>query len=141
MDIIGIGSVLEFGSKIIDRIWPDPAQRDVAKLELLKAQQAGEFKEMDQAFQLAQSQIGVNIAEASSPSLFVSGWRPAVGWCCAAAFAYKFVLAPSIAFALAASGHPIDLPVLDFSEMSTVLFGMLGMGALRTAEKIKGVTK
>lgn len=139
MDITGIGSVLDFGSKIIDRIWPNPAERDAAKLELFKAQQAGEFKEMDQAFQLAQGQIGVNAVEAASSSLFVSGWRPAVGWCCAAAFAYKFVLAPSVAFGLAAAGHPVDLPVLDFSEMSTVLFGMLGMGALRTAEKIRGV--
>jgi hypothetical protein len=139
MDITGIGSVLDFGSKIIDRIWPNPAERDAAKLELFKAQQAGEFKAMDQAFELAKGQIGVNSVEAASFSIFVAGWRPFIGWTCGAAFAYKFVLAPAAAFALTAFGHPIELPVLDFTEMSTVLLGMLGIGALRTVEKVKGV--
>lgn len=139
MDITGIGSAFDFGSKIIDRIWPNPIERDAAKLELFKAQQAGEFKEMDQVFQLAQGQIGVNTAEASSASIFVAGWRPFIGWVCGAAFAYKFVLAPAAAFAMTAAGHPILLPVLDFTEMSTVLLGMLGIGGLRTIEKIRGV--
>ncbi|MES2346300.1 MAG: hypothetical protein V4641_01895, partial [Pseudomonadota bacterium] len=58
---------------------------------------------------------------------------------CGAAFAYKFVLAPAGAFAMAAAGHPINLPVLDFTEMSTILLGMLGLGGMRTVEKIKGV--
>lgn len=140
MDITGIGSVLDFGSKIIDRIWPNPAERDAAKLELFKAQQAGEFKALDQAFELAKGQIGVNSVEAASSSLFVAGWRPFIGWTCGAAFAYKFVLAPAAAFAMTAAGHPIELPVLDFTEMSTVLLGMLGIGGMRTIEKIKGVS-
>ena len=141
MDITGIGSLLEVGSRVIDRLWPDPATRDAAKLELFKAQQAGEFKEMDQAFELARAQIGVNAVEAASSNAFANSWRPFIGWTCGAAFAYKFVLAPALAFGLAAFGHPIALPVLDFTEMSTVLLGMLGIGGLRTIEKIKGVTK
>ncbi len=139
MDITGIGSVLDFGSKIIDRIWPDPAQRDLAKLELFKAQQAGDFKEMDQAFEASKNQIDVNKTEASNVNIFVSGWRPFIGWTCGAAFAYKFVVAPAVAFALAAFGHPVNLPVLDFGEMNTVLLGMLGLGGMRTLERIKGV--
>lgn len=139
MDITGIGSVLDFGSKIIDRIWPDPTQRDAAKLELFKAQQAGDFKEMDQAFESAKNQIEVNKTEASNSSIFVSGWRPFIGWTCGAAFAYKFVVAPAASFILVAMGHSVNLPVLDFSEMSTVLFGMLGLSGMRTLERIKGV--
>lgn len=137
MDITGVGSVLDFGSKIIDRVWPDPAQRDAAKLELLKAQQAGEFRAEDRALEIAKGQIDVNKAEASSESVFVAGWRPAIGWTCGAALAFKFIGGPSAVVLMAMLGHPITLPEFDFSEMSTILLGMLGLGTLRTVEKIK----
>lgn len=125
-------AALDIGGKVIDRLWPDPTQRDAARLELLKLQQSGELAQIT-------GQMQINAAEAASTSVFVAGWRPFVGWTCGAAFAYKFVLAPAAAFALTALGHPIELPVLDFTEMSTVLLGMLGIGGLRTIEKIKGV--
>lgn len=140
-DITGIGSVLDFGSKIIDRIWPDPAQRDAAKLELFKAQQAGEFKQMDQAFELAKGQIGVNQAEAASANLFTSGWRPAIGWVCAAALAYQYVGRPLVAWAFAVAGHPLaPMPGLD-DNLWQLMLGMLGLGGLRTFEKIQGASK
>lgn len=125
-------AALDIGGKVIDRLWPDPTQRDAARLELLKLQQTGELAQIT-------GQMGINQVEAASSSLFVAGWRPFIGWICGAAFAYKFVLAPAVAFALTAAGHPVTLPVLDFTEMSTVLLGMLGIGGLRTIEKIKGV--
>jgi len=127
-----ISATLAIGGKLIDRLWPDPAQRDAAKLELLKMQQAGELAQMT-------AQTDINRVEAASSSIFVAGWRPFIGWTCGAAFAYKFVVAPALAFGLTAFGHPVELPVLDFTEMSTVLLGMLGIGGLRTLEKIKGV--
>lgn len=141
MDITGIGSVLDFGSKIIDRIWPDPTQAAQAKLELFKAQQAGEFKEMDAVFDNAKSQLAVNQVEAASPTVFVSGWRPFIGWTCGSAFAYKFVLAPMIVFGLAIAGKVYNLPQIDLTDMMPILIGMLGLGGMRTYEKIKGVTK
>ena len=95
--------------------------------------------QLDADLKLAQGQIAVNQVEAAAPSVFVAGWRPFIGWVCGMALAYKFVLAPMAAFVLAAYGHPVVLQVLDFSEMSTVLLGMLGIGGLRTIEKIKGV--
>ncbi len=127
-----VSAVLEVGGKLIDRLWPDPAQRDAAKLEMLRMQQSGELLAMT-------AQTDTNKVEAASASLFVAGWRPFIGWTCGAAFGYKFVLAPAAVFVLAACGHPVTLPVLDFSEMSPVLLGMLGIGGLRTLEKIKGV--
>lgn len=139
MDLTGIGSVADFATTVINKIFPDPQARDAAKLALFQAQQAGELKAMEQQFEQARAQIGVNAVEAASPALFVAGWRPFIGWTCGAAFAYKFVLAPAVAFGLAAAGHPVTLPVLDFTEMSTVLLGMLGIGGLRTIEKVKGV--
>jgi hypothetical protein len=140
-DITGIGSVLDFGSKLIDRIWPDPAQRDAAKLELFKAQQAGEFKEMDQAFEIAKAQIGVNQAEAGNGSLFVSGWRPFIGWVCGAALTYQYVARPLVTWGILATGYTVpEMPGLD-DNLWQLLLGMLGLGGLRTFEKVKGISK
>lgn len=77
--------------------------------------------------------------EAANQSLFVAGWRPAIGWVCGAAFAFKFILGPAAVVAMAMAGHPITLPAFDFTEMSTILLAMLGLGGLRTVEKVKGV--
>jgi len=132
-------ALLDIGSKVIDRLWPDPTQAAAAKIELLKMQQTGELAQLAANTDLAKGQLDVNKAEAGNGSLFTSGWRPFVGWTCGAAFAYKFVLAPFIVLGLTAAGHPISLPVLDFTEMSTILLGMLGLGGMRTVEKIKGV--
>lgn len=133
-----VTAMLDIGGKVIDRLFPDPTQAANAKLELIKLQQSGELAMMSADVEIAKGQMAVNQAEAAG-GLFVAGWRPFVGWTCGAAFAYKFVLAPALAFGMTAAGHPVTLPVLDFTEMSTVLLGMLGLGGLRTVEKVKGV--
>jgi hypothetical protein len=109
-----------------------------------KAQLAHELATMADrhAQDLALAQIEVNKAEAASGSLFKGGWRPAVGWICAVAFAYHFVLQPVIVFVVLAVG--VDLPPLpefDMTSLMTVLMGMLGLGGLRTYEKQKGIAK
>lgn len=97
------------------------------------------------AQELALAQIEVNKEEAASGSLLKGGWRPAVGWVCALAFAYHFVLQPFLVFLMVAFSvtgiHPADLPKFDMSSLMTVLMGMLGLGGLRTYEKQKGITK
>lgn len=135
-----VTAMLDIGGKVIDRLFPDPTQAASAKLELIKLQQSGELAMMSADVEIAKGQMAVNQAEAATGGLFVAGWRPFIGWTCGAAFAYKFVLAPALAFGMTAAGHPISLPVLDFTEMSTVLLGMLGLGGMRTVEKIKGVS-
>lgn len=139
LPLIAVDGLFNLGAKLVDRLFPDPATADAAKLELVKMQQNGDLALLAANTDLAKGQQDINKVEAASDSLFVAGWRPFIGWTCGAAFAYKFVLAPAGAFAMAVAGHPIDLPVLDFTEMSTILLGMLGLGAMRTAEKIKGV--
>ena len=135
---------------LMDKIFPDPKAANDAKIQIMQMAQTGELAQLDAATRIelaqteatakvVQGQIAVNQAEAGSQSLFVAGWRPFVGWICGFAFAFKFILGPLIAMALTAAGHPIVLPVMDFTEMSTILFGMLGLGALRTVEKVKGV--
>lgn len=125
-------------ANLLDRIFPDPKMAADAKLEVMKLAQSGQLAQLNADVQLATGQAEVNKAEASNASLFVSGWRPFVGWICGAAFAFKFIGGPA-AFVLSQwAGHPITLPVFDFTEMSTILMGMLGLGALRTVEKVKG---
>jgi hypothetical protein len=139
LDITGIGAIFDFGGKVIDKLFPDPAQRDAAKLELLKQQQAGAFKELEAALSIAQSQTAINQAEASNASVFVSGWRPFIGWTCGVACGWNWIGLPVAVFAAAALGHPLQLKPADLGEMLPVLMGMLGLGGLRTIEKIRGV--
>lgn len=77
---------------------------------------------------------------APGPGLFVAGWRPCIGWVCAGACAWAWVVQPVARFALAALGHPVDaLAPAELAEMWPLLLGMLGLGALRSVEKIRGV--
>lgn len=129
-----ITAALEIGGKLIDRLWPDPAQAAAAKLELVKLQQSGELAAMT-------GQLDINKEEARHSSVFVAGWRPAIGWVCGAACAWNWVGLPVAKFALAAAGHTLDLAPADLSDMLPVLIGMLGIGGLRTLEKINKVAR
>lgn len=116
-------------NKVLDFI-PDPQQK-------LQAQQAL----MQGLSQWDSQQSAIDAKEAESSSLFVAGWRPFLGWTCGAAFAYKFVLQPFLVFIIVACQIKFDiklLPALDWAEMSTVMFGMLGLGGMRTFEKMQG---
>jgi hypothetical protein len=109
-----------------------------------KAKLAHEVATMAQthAQELARGQLEINKAEAQHRSIFVAGWRPFLGWCLSFAMAWHFVLAPMTLFICSAFEiHVPDLPAFDMDSLMTVLLGMLGLGGLRTAEKIKGVTK
>ena len=77
-----ISAALDIGGKLIDRLWPDPTQAAAAKLELLKLQQSGELQQIT-------GQLEINKVEAANPSVFVSGWRPFIGWVCGTALAYQ----------------------------------------------------
>ena len=88
------------------------------------------------------AQLEINKAEAASGSLFKGGWRPAVGWVCAIAFAYHFILKDLIIFGASFAGLELpEMPEFDMGTLLTVLGGMLGIGGLRTYEKKSGLTK
>ena len=109
-----------------------------------KAKLAHEIATMSEkhAQELAMGQLEVNKAEASHRSVFVSGWRPFVGWTCGVALAWHFVLQPLITFLLVLFDFTLpELPTFDMGSLMTVLMGMLGLGGLRTYEKQKGLTK
>lgn len=125
-------------SQLLDKILPDKGAADAAKLELLKMAQAGELAQLNADVTIATGQAETNKVEAASASLFVSGWRPMCGWTCALALAFKYIGGPLLVMIGAYAGIDIKLPEIDSTELLPLLFGMLGLGALRTVEKVKG---
>lgn len=139
MNPLLLGSIFDIGRSILDRLFPDPAQRAAAELELLKAQQEGHFRELDAELQRSLAQTNINAIEAANPSVFVSGWRPAVGWIGVAALGYQYLLRPLLPWVLTAVGHPVpELPGLD-SGLFELVSLMLGLGGLRSFDKAKAL--
>jgi len=125
--------------KLLEQVLPDPKAAAEAKLKMLELAQNGQLAALDAETKLAVGQLEINKAEAANASVFVSGWRPACGWICAGALAYQYILRPVGGSVAAFMGYPVpELPALDESLWG-LLFGMLGLGGLRSMEKIKGV--
>lgn len=125
-------------SRLLDKIIPDPDAREKAKAELLKSARESDLEELRLAIAADQAQTEINRQEAASANIFVAGWRPFIGWVCGIAFAYHFILQPLLVFLIANAGRTPVLPAFDMQELSTVLMGLLGLGGLRTIEKIRG---
>lgn len=108
-----------------------------------KAKLAHEVATMAQkhAQELAKAQLEVNKAEAAHNSMFVAGWRPAVGWCCVLGMAGNFLVIPMANFILVLSETNIVIPLIELETMMPVLMGMLGLGAMRSYEKVQGVSR
>lgn len=124
--------------QILDKVLPDKGASDAAKLELVKMAQAGELAQLQADVTLATGQTDINKIEAGSNRLFVAGWRPFVGWICGLAVAFKFIGGPMLFMVAQAIGHPVALPNIATEELWPLLLGMLGLGGLRTVEKVKG---
>ena len=122
--------------KVLDRVWPDPAQRAAAAQAIAELQQAGEFKQIDAQLAAMKMQADTNVVEAGSDDPFVSRWRPFIGWVCGAAFAWNFCGLPVARLLCDIVGQPLTVAPADMSEMMPILLGMLGLGGLRTFEKV-----
>lgn len=141
MNPLLLGGLFDLAGKVFDKLFPNPAQAAEAKLKLFEMQQKGELAVLEAETQLAMGQMEINKVEAGSDSFFKSGWRPAVGWTCVMGLSYQFVLHPFATFFLQIYEVKAVLPTLDLNTLMTLLFGLLGLGAYRTVEKVKGVTK
>jgi len=125
IDITGLGAVSDLVNTAINKIWPD-------KTEAEKQQLAA-------AVMVVQGQLDINKIEAANPSVFVSGWRPFIGWVCGSACAWNWIGLPIAKVILLILDHPLNLAPADLTEMMPILLGMLGLGTLRTVEKINKV--
>lgn len=135
MNILGIGTVIETVGKLASDLITTDKEREELRLK---------EKEIDQRTDLAQ--IDVNKAEAANPSVFVSGWRPYIGWVGGAAMTYQFILYPLMQWGWAlmqsAGWIPATLiapPVLPSEQLWVILSGILGIAGMRTYEKKQGV--
>ena len=121
-------------STILDKVIPDKDFREKLAHEI-----ATMAEQHTQAQVMAQ--IEVNKVEAAHSSMFVAGWRPAIGWICALGMAGNFLVIPFANMALELSKTGVVIPMIALSEMMPVLMGMLGLGAMRTVEKVKAVSR
>ena len=127
-----ISSIAGLANTLITKIWPDPKDQASAEALLIKTQ-------MDAALAQAQQQIDINKIEAGSSNVFVSGWRPFIGWVCGSAFALHFLFLPLLNWLAELFGHDAIAIPFDMATLSTVLMGMLGLGTMRSVEKWRGV--
>lgn len=133
MTPIIISSILS----LISSVFGSVTQEQQAKLTLL-------LEENKDLNQLMSKQADIDETEAQSTNWFVASWRPLVGWVCAISFAWQYLLLPVSSFICVVSGHPEKVTQLqslhlDYSTMSSVLFGMLGLGTMRSWEKYNNV--
>ena len=141
-DLTGLGSLFEFGGKLIDRLIPDPTAKLAAQQELLKMGISRELAVMANDTNLIQMQTEINLQQAKSDKFFQSGPRPALMWVGVLGVAYQWVIVPLGSFAFTTyTGHPLPVqpPVMD-GNLMIMLGGLMGIqiGA-RSVEKIKGV--
>jgi hypothetical protein len=122
-----LNSLIVPATKLLDKFIPDADTKQKIAHELATMSE-------NHAQELAKSQIEVNKTEAAHKSLFVAGWRPAIGWICGISLLYSTMLSPIL-------GIWFTVPPVNDELLSTVLMGMLGLGAMRSFEKVKGVQR
>jgi len=130
MNPLLLGPIFDIGKTLIERFFPDPEKKREAEMELVRMAAAGELQQVV-------AQLEINAREASHPSIFVAGWRPAVGWVCVAAMAFQYLARPLL---IAYNVAPADMPGLD-DNLWAILTGILGIGGLRSLEKLQKVAK
>lgn len=133
LDVAGIGALSDFAKTVVNKIWPDAdeKQKEEAQLAVL---------EITQDYNLQQGQLDINKVEAANVNIFVSGWRPFIGWVCGFALLYAAILEPLARFVATVYIKYVGaFPIIDTTITMQVLFGLLGLGGMRTFEKFKGV--
>jgi len=134
MAVTLVDGIVDVVTNVIGRVLPDPKAKADALQKLAELQQNGDLAVMAQ-------QADINKIEAASADKFTSRWRPFIGWVCGGALAIQLVLAPLAVQISTIAGHPVPLVTMDVSLLSTLLIGMLGLGGMRTVEKLNGVAK
>ena len=134
MTLDPISAALELGTSVINKIWPDPVKQAEEQRKLQELAQKGNLEELNAEIKLLVSQVDLNKVEAAHKSIFVAGWRPFVGWVCGLGLLYNVILAPFLDIWL-------TVPEVKTDLLYPVLLGMLGLGGMRSFEKVKRVSR
>ena len=130
--IIGSGvSELATGvADVIDKFVETEEEKKAAELLLIKIQQQPDKWQME-----------INKIEARHRSIFVAGWRPAIGWICALGLSFHFIVFPLLEWGSTLAGNPIPIPKMESGELMTLVLSLLGLGGLRSYEKRHNLVK
>ena len=126
----GKGGALKQITNVIDELHTSEEEKLDKKILMQRIQQ-----------KLAEKQLDVNAKEASHRSVFVAGWRPAIGWCGAGALFFEFILSPCIEWYAKFSGLDSTAPEIQTGPLLAIVTSMLGVAGMRSFEKAKGLTK
>jgi len=130
-----VGAITSLTDTVIKRFWPDATAIELEKINQITG-------EMQSQYSLLLGQLDINKIEAASPSLFKSGWRPAVGWVCVAGLGYVSVIEPVARFvAVVCFAYLGAFPVIDTTITMQILLGLLGLAGMRSFDKLKGVKR
>lgn len=138
-----ISNIASLANTILSRVLPDKAAQNEAKAKILEMQVSGEIAATMQELQsnaaATAAQTTTDNTEAGSSNLFVSGWRPFIGWICGAALGYNFIFRPLLTYTTLCFGGHFTAPPLEMASLNQLLFGMLGLATMRTVEKVQGI--
>jgi hypothetical protein len=125
---------------IINKLIPDKAAAAAATAQLQMLATQGQLEqELAQLQAVTTAQSDINKVEAANTKIFVSGWRPAIGWICGTGLGVQYLVAPLATWGASLAGHPLAFPALDTSTLMPLVTALLGLGSLRSWEKTKGV--
>ena len=134
-----IGAILPVVGTLIDKLFPDKQAADEAKIKMMELAQKGELAQLDAQMQLAMGQIETNKIEAASTDPFRAGWRPMAGWACSLGLFYEFLLRPILPWLVGLTGAEVaPMPNVYIDQLMILLGGLLGLGGLRSFERVKG---
>lgn len=132
-------AIIPIIGSVLDKVLPDPKAAAEAKLKALELAQKGELAALEADMRLALGQLEVNKAEAAAPDPFRGGWRPFAGWVCGVGLLYEFLLRPLLPWVATLAGADVPpMPEIDMGPLMTLLLGMLGLGGLRSWERVAG---
>ncbi len=137
MSLDPVTALLSIGEAALQRLWPDPNKRDTHLRKLEELAHQGKLAELEAEVKLLVGQMEVNKVEAASENIFKSGWRPFVGWCCGFSFVYVSIVDPFIRLMAQLNGYQGPFLEIDSTITMQVLFGMLGLGIMRSHDKLK----
>ena len=126
----GKGGALKQITNVIDELHTSEEEKLDKKILMQRIQQ-----------KLAEKQLDVNAKEATHRSVFVAGWRPAIGWCGAGALFFEFILSPCIEWYAKFSGLDLTAPEIQSGPLLAIVTSMLGVAGMRSFEKAKGLTQ